>query len=144
VSFIAFCTANVLIDLESLYNLRNDRYPVHEFFHTYLGASIVIVATFVLFVAARKAGGRLPDLFEWKQLTRLQVLLGAAAGAYSHVVLDSIMHGDMAPLAPFSQSNTLLAVVSLETLHWFCAISGLLAALLIGYRMVNKPREYDR
>ena len=141
VSFIAFCTANVLIDLESLYNLRNDRYPIHEFFHTYVGASIVVVATLVLFIAARKAARFLPNLFQWQQLTALQVLIGAAAGAYSHVALDSIMHGDMAPLAPFSQSNALLAIVSLETLHWFCAISGLLAVLLIGHRILKDSRD---
>ena len=50
--------------------------------------------------------------------------IGAATGAYSHIVLDSIMHGDMTPLAPFSRSNILLHVVSVEVLHWFCVIIG--------------------
>jgi hypothetical protein len=138
-SFIAFCIANVLIDLESLHNLLNDRYPVHAFFHTYVGASVVVLATLLLFVAARKLRRRLPNTFGWQQLTVSQVLVGAAAGAYSHIVLDSIMHGDMAPLAPFSRSNALLAIVSLEMLHWLCAISGLLAVLVIGWRIINQP-----
>jgi hypothetical protein len=143
-SFIAFCIANVLIDLESLHNLRNDNYPVHAFFHTYIGASVVVVATLLLFVAARKLGHVLPNAFGWQQLTASQVLVGAAAGAYSHVVLDSIMHGDMAPLAPFSQHNALLAIVSLEALHWLCAISGLLAVLVIGGRILKESRNNER
>ena len=143
-SFIAFCIANVLIDLESVHNLRNDRYPVHAFFHTYVGASLVVVATVLLFLGARKLGHWLPNAFGWQQLTAFQVLVGAAAGAYSHVVLDSIMHGDIRPLAPFSQSNALLAIVSLETLHWFCVISGLLALLVIGGRMLKESRNNER
>jgi len=34
ISFLAFCAANVLIDVESLYNLVQRRHPVHAFFHT--------------------------------------------------------------------------------------------------------------
>jgi len=139
-SFIAFCIANVVIDLESLHNLRNDNYPVHAFFHTYIGASLVVVATLLLFLVARKLGRFLPNTFGWQQLTISRVLVGAAAGAYSHIVLDSIMHGDMAPLSPFSQRNALLAIVSLETLHWLCAISGLLAVTVIGWRIIKDRR----
>jgi hypothetical protein len=51
VSFIAFCAANVLIDVESLYNLVNQRHPVHAFFHTYAGATLA---------GSRSAFGRWP------------------------------------------------------------------------------------
>lgn len=68
-----------------------------------MGASLVVAATLLLFVVARRLGHVLPNAFGWQQLTAAQVLLGAAAGAYSHIVLDSIMHADMAPLAPFAQ-----------------------------------------
>ena len=33
VSFIAFCAANVLIDVEPLYFMLTHQYPLHRFFH---------------------------------------------------------------------------------------------------------------
>ena len=143
VSFLAFCAANVFIDVESLYNLRTDSYPVHAFFHTYVGASFVALAIVCLFLAARQLADKipLPDLFEWRQLTVTQVSIGAAAGAYSHVVLDSIMHADITPLAPFSPRNVLLGAMSLDTLHWSCIVAGVLALLLLCGRRLMKVRE---
>ena len=135
VSFIAFCSANVVIDLESLHNLVMHRHPVHAFFHTYLGASLAILATIGLFVAAQRVALRwdLPNVFGWRDVGLLPLVGGAAAGGYSHVVLDSVMHGDITPLAPFSQANMLLGWVSLDALHWIClgaAAFGLIGVLL--------------
>ena len=141
VSFLSFCTANVVIDLESLYNLRTNHYPVHEFLHTYLGATIVALATVLLFVALRGIARvvPVPNPFLWQELTPVQISIGAAAGAYSHVVVDSIMHADMAPLAPLSHANALLGAVSLDALHWFCLVAGSLGVLLIALRKFLPP-----
>jgi len=122
VSFLAFCAANVLMDVESLYNLVHQRDPVHAFFHTYVGATLVIAAVVLLFLGLRAFASRvwLPDLFRWRALGARQVAVGAALGAYSHVVLDSIMHGDIQPLSPFASGNALLGAIPLGTLHWAC------------------------
>jgi len=136
VSFLAFCAANVLIDVEPLYFMVTSQYPLHRFFHTYVGASLVVVATFALFVLARWFAARfwLPNPFRWRELGLLPVVLGAAAGSYSHIVLDSLMHQDIAPFAPFSNANPLLQVVSLSTLHWSCLAAGLVALGILGIR----------
>ncbi len=136
ISFLSFCAANVIIDLESLYNLVYHRHPVHAFFHTYIGASLIIAAVLILFVGARWFAARvwLPNLFGWRELSVRQVVAGAALGAYSHVVLDSVMHGDIQPLAPFAITNELLGVVSLGTLHLACVGLGLLGLVGIGVR----------
>ena len=52
ISFLAFCAANVLIDVETLYCILTRQYPWHRFFHTYVGATIVVVATVALFAAS--------------------------------------------------------------------------------------------
>jgi membrane-bound metal-dependent hydrolase YbcI (DUF457 family) len=57
-------------------------------------------------------------------------MLSAFIGTYSHVVLDSIMHSDMHPVAPFSQANTLLHMLNHSELHWFCIITGAAGTLL--------------
>jgi len=136
VSFLSFCAANVLIDVESLYNLVNQRHPVHAFFHTYIGATLVIAAVMVLFMGSRWFATRfwLPNLLGWRELSLVQVAIGAALGAYSHIVLDSVMHSDIRPLAPFASSNGLLGVVSLGTLHITCLVAGALGLIGVAVR----------
>jgi membrane-bound metal-dependent hydrolase YbcI (DUF457 family) len=136
VSFLSFCAANVLIDIESFYNLMNQRPVVHAFFHTYIGATAIVAATTALFLASRWSadGLRLPNPFQWRQLTLRQVAVGAMLGAYSHIVLDSVMHRDMAPLSPFSNANALLGVITLGQLHLLCLALGVLGVAGLGVR----------
>src|SRR5688572_20936203 len=65
VSFLSFCVSNVFIDFESLYNLVFQRYPVHAFFHTYIGATLVIATVVLLFLGLRSFASRfwLPIFF---------------------------------------------------------------------------------
>ena len=136
VSFLAFCAANVLIDLESLYNLVHQRHPVHAFFHTGIGATLVIGATVALFLLCQWIARRawLPDLFHWRRLTLPQVALGAALGAWSHVLLDSVMHDDIQPLWPFSDANPLLGAIPLGPLHLACLCLGALGLAVAATR----------
>lgn len=122
ISFVAFCGANVLIDTEPLYFMLRGQEPLHRFFHTYLGATLVMGATVALFLLALWLAVRvkMPDLFGWQGLTRLQVLGGAVAGSYSHIALDSIMHADIRPLWPFSQANALYGLISIDALQTLC------------------------
>jgi hypothetical protein len=141
VSFLAFCAVNVLIDIESLYNLVTWRYPVHAFLHTYVGASLVAAAAVAALAGIRRlaAGLSLPDWLHSQGPTLRQVALGAAAGSYSHVALDSVMHADIRPLAPFSGANPLLGAVSLGVLHWSCLVAGAAAVLVLGARRRMTP-----
>ena len=143
VSFLAFCAANVLIDVEPLYFILTHQYPLHRFFHTYIGASLIVIATFALFVSARWFAARfwLPNMFKWRELGLLPVLLGAVAGSYTHVVLDSLMHQDITPFAPFSNANPLLRAVSLSTLHWSCLAAGLAALCVLGIRRLLREEN---
>jgi hypothetical protein len=111
VSFLAFCATNVLIDVESLYNLIHQRHPVHAFFHTYVGATLVIAAVILLFLGLRRIASRfwLPNLLGWRELDLKQVATGATLGAYSHVLLDSVMHPDISHLKVFPPASASLA-----------------------------------
>ena len=139
VSFIAFCAANVFIDIESGYNLLMAHDRVHTFMHTYLGATVAILAVVVLHWLLRAVAEpwRLPNLFAWRELTRGQVVIGAALGGYSHVLLDSVMHADMTPFAPFSDKNALHGALSWDALHYLCVALGLagVAILIVRGRM---------
>ena len=143
ISFLSFCAANVLIDFESLYNLWYGRHPVHAFLHTYVGATLIIGTTTALFLALRWFASRfwLPDLFAWRALSGRQVAVGAALGAYSHIVFDSVMHEDIRPLAPFSQSNVLFDAVPLGQLHLFLVVLALVGAVGLGWRQLRQDKN---
>jgi membrane-bound metal-dependent hydrolase YbcI (DUF457 family) len=119
--------------------MLTDQYPLHRFLHTYVGASLITVATVVLFAVARRLASPLsvPNLFQWQDLEFRPVVLGAAAGAYSHIVLDSVMHSGLTPLAPFSKANSLLYALPLGTLHWLCLGGGFLGAGILWIRQAK-------
>jgi membrane-bound metal-dependent hydrolase YbcI (DUF457 family) len=132
VSFIAFVGANGITDVESIYNILSGNFPVHRFLHTFVGATLVTALTVMLFMAVRRLSRSvsLPNWFEWQQLSLAAVVTGATLGAFSHIVLDGIMHADMHPLAPWSRANPFLHIISLNALHWTCIISGAAGVLI--------------
>lgn len=138
VSFLAFCAANVLIDVESLYFMVTQQFPVHRFFHTYIGASVIVLSTLALFAGALKLASLapLPNTFGWKQLTIRTIVIGAALGGYSHIALDSLMHSDIRPFAPLSEANPLLHAMPLGILHWSCLAAGAVGLIVVGIRKV--------
>jgi hypothetical protein len=87
VSLLAFCAANVLMDVEPLYYMLTHQYPLHRFIHTYLGASLIAASTVFLFATTVRVANRvrLPNPFDWKNLGIGAVALGAIAGTFSHV-----------------------------------------------------------
>jgi membrane-bound metal-dependent hydrolase YbcI (DUF457 family) len=134
ISFLAFCGGNVLVDVEPLYFMLTHQHPIHRFFHTYVGATVAAAIVVALFSLARKLVPRLLDKFGLCTLSVRSVTLGAILGTYSHVLLDSLMHADMEPFAPFSDANPLLGAVFLNTLHGFCLVAGVVGAVVIGVR----------
>jgi membrane-bound metal-dependent hydrolase YbcI (DUF457 family) len=141
VSFLAFCGANVLVDVEPLYFMLTHQWPIHRFFHTYAGTTVAAAIVVAMFALAHGFTPRLLDELGLRKLGVRSVALGAIIGTYSHVLLDSLMHADMHPFAPFSDSNPLLGAVFLNTLHGFCLLAGIVGALVSGVRYVwNKRR----
>lgn len=147
-SFLAFCAANCVIDCEPFYYIITDNPPLHRFFHTAIGAAIVAAITVLLYSACCWFANRfwLPDLFEWKKLKCSSVVVGAILGAYTHIFLDSIMHHDMRPFAPFSDENPLLFAISIDTLHLACVAAGVLGgfALVVRYFLSRGSEDANK
>jgi membrane-bound metal-dependent hydrolase YbcI (DUF457 family) len=127
VSFLAFAATNVLIDVESLYNMVTGQPRIHTFFHTYLGSTLAAAVVVVAFLPIRCLALRLPPwpVLAWRRLSVMAVVLGSLVGAWSHVLFDSVMHADITPLAPFSNANGLYRMVPLGALHLFCVGAGI-------------------
>ena len=136
ISFTAFVVANVIVDTEPFYYILTKQEPLHRFLHTYVGATLVTVATILLFILARKIAPltKLPNVFHWQELTLRQAAIGAGAGCYSHILLDSVMHADIRPLAPFSQTNALYLLVSIDQLNSYCLWAGVASVVVLAGR----------
>ena len=142
-SFTVFAFSQALIDLEPIgfFFLTGD--PVHPYLHTYLGATLVFALSWW---AGRPAGEWAlrawnawlsPAQARWlaydPRISPTAAGAGAFVGAYSHVAIDSIMHGDMEPFAPFSSATPWLLAVSVETLQWICVAAGMIAVAILLY-----------
>ena len=147
VSFVAFCAANVVIDIEPLVWIVRGEAPLHRLAHTFVGAVAVALVTVALLLAAVRAAAALglPAARSGPRLTATRIAIGAALGSVSHVVLDSIMHADMRPLAPWSAANPLLGAVALDALHGARVVAGLVGIALAGVqRLRDESRRSER
>lgn len=143
-SFTVFVFAQVLIDVETLYYLLQDDWPVHRFFHTYVGATLAAAASFVLGRPVCGLGLAALDrslsltksglVSAMRSITPTAALSAAVFGAYSHVVLDSIMHDDARPLRPFTDTNILLHIVGVGELQLYCVIAGIAGGVGLGFQ----------
>lgn len=141
-SVLTFSIAQVAMDIEPLVGMLRQSPVLHGPTHTYLGAvPIALVAAAVTPWLCRPLltrwndevrHYRMPWLVEeadWKDWKPRVVVPSALAGTFSHVLLDSVMHLDIRPWAPFSDANGLHNIIPLSTLHLLC-VAGMLAGSL--------------
>ncbi|MDB5350584.1 MAG: hypothetical protein JWN86_1831 [Planctomycetota bacterium] len=132
-----FIALQVVIDLESLYNLVQHRYPVHRFLHTFVGATLLAVASSALV---------LPMVIWWRGTQEnaavsspgrifASLLATALFATWSHVVLDGIMHKDAQPFWPISAANPMLRLIGVGPLHLACVALGLLGGYVLALRI---------
>lgn len=134
VSFTVFALSQFLIDLEpvTLFFLTGD--PSHPYLHTYLGAALVAllgvwpgrrVSEWAIRVwNSRLSEAQARSLGVGPRISLREAIAGALLGAYSHVLVDSFMHADMAPLAPLSGGGRFAGLIAVETLQWICVAAG--------------------
>jgi hypothetical protein len=153
-SFTVFAFSQALIDLEPIGFFLFTGEPIHPYLHTTLGAAFVFIASWlagrpVCEWALRVWNAWLsPAQARWLAV-RPEISSGAAAvgafiGAYSHVAIDSIMHVDVRPFAPFSAASPWLQLVTIETLQWLCVLCGVLGAAALVFLRWREPRGGQR
>lgn len=132
-SFMVFGGAQVLMDIEPLVGILRGSAVLHGYTHTLAGAlAIGLVAGAI----GRPISER---VLRWLRIahepfTWTASFAGALLGTFSHIVLDGLMHSDMRPWWPFSDENTILHAVPLDTLHAGCLIAGVVGAIVYAMR----------
>jgi hypothetical protein len=143
-SFTMFCFAQIVTDFETAYYFLRGEYPLHRWFHTYLGATLVAACCVLVGRPICQAALRAWSLWRNAPFKRCfpitdrisvaSAVISAFIGTYSHVFLDSIMHADVEPFNPFSTQNPLYRIISLFTLHALCIVLGVFGTLYVATR----------
>lgn len=129
-SFLVFAGAQVLMDIEPLIGILQNKPILHGYSHTLLGALIIGTIAGIIgkpigsFVLRLIAVPHRP--YAW-----IASFAGAYVGTFSHILLDAIMHTDMAPWWPIASENQLLRIISVEQLHIACLVAGVVGSIVI-------------
>jgi hypothetical protein len=132
-SLATFVATQVVIDLESVYHLVRQNWPVHRQLHSLFGATIVGLA---VGLAAWVAGAALRGRFRAAPPAHAEVSLvgtisGGVVGGISHSILDGMMHGDVRPYWPLSDAPGWGGIVSVGSLHLACVLTGVLGGIIL-------------
>ncbi len=119
-----FILANVAIDLERLAVILFDfNYPLHGYFHTFLGGTMVALAWGLITYSGKNILKRLMKLFHVPYETNFRkILLSAILGVWFHILSDSICWYDMRPFWPLD-TNPFISLMTLKTVRLLCTIS---------------------
>lgn len=131
-SLMVFGWAQILMDIQPLIVILTGEGHLHGFSHTFLGASLIAVFAALSGKYLSELGLLILRIQEGKTVVIAWwvSVISAVIGCWSHVLLDAVMHLDVAPFSPFSQTNMLWNIISVETLHRMCLVSGLVGAIV--------------
>lgn len=149
-SIVVFGLTQIAFDLEVLWYIVQWEPPLHRFWHTYLGATIIAV---VLTVVGKPVSQWIKgiwnrvatkchdvDLSVTVQTTWIGAFTGAVFGAYSHIFLDSLFHPDIEPLQPWSASNRLYGVIDPHMVDVGCILLGIVGLAWFIWRERKQKR----
>lgn len=127
IDFATIVVASVILDLEPLavifFNLPM---PLHSFFHTYLGATIVAIILAIGIYPFRKYLNKLVALFGLRQESSFRNIIPASIiGTYSHVLLDSFLYAEMNPFFPFL-GNPFVGLLTGGFVYNLCLVFGII------------------
>lgn len=136
--FPTFLIASVIVDVEPILVLTLGLdYPLHGFFHSFLGGTFVAFLLTVVMSRVRESLSPLLSFFKLEQRSTFKtILLASLSGTYLHILLDSRVHTDIRPFYPL-ESNPFLSRGALTGLqvHLLCFWCIIGAAIIYAVRL---------
>ena len=139
-SLIAFGLAQIAIDIEPGIGMNQGAEVLHGPSHTIIGALAIAylvakvtpsISDFMIDRWNREVQHyKLHWLSEPVGINPISIQVGAYFGTLSHIVLDSLMHHDIHPLAPFTNRNFLIDLVSHDGVYRLCSVMAFLGLVL--------------
>ncbi|NHI88956.1 MAG: hypothetical protein EAX87_05485 [Candidatus Thorarchaeota archaeon] len=129
--------ASVILDLEPLAVILFDlQMPLHAFFHTYLGATIVACGLSVSLYPFRKYLNEIVSFFGLKQESSMRHIISASfIGTYSHVLLDSFLYSEMNPFFPLL-GNPFVGLLGFGFVYNLCVVLGVAGFFIYLLRVI--------
>ncbi len=139
VNLPAFLAANVVVDLEPLFVLLFGLdYPLHGFFHSFLGGSVVALVLFFVMVKVNVPIQEVMGYFGLRQDGSVRSIgIACFFGVYFHILLDCFLYTDIMPFYPLD-ANPVYGWFSGSEVYMFCIMSFVLGGLIYGWRLVKK------
>ena len=142
--FPTFLLANVIVDVEPLLVFLLDLdYPLHGFFHSFLGGTLAALLLAFIMMKIRSAFSGWLSFLKLEQEYSLKSILAASlSGVYIHILLDSRMHLDIKPFYPLDL-NPLLSrgvLVGFE-IYTICIWTGILGIIVYGIKLFLTIRK---
>ncbi len=141
VDFPTSLVASVILDVEPFIVLFFGlNYPLHGFFHSFVGGSIVAVVLGFVMLRLSSVTTLVMTPFKLEQkFSSNSVFLASFLGTFSHILLDSVMHGDIMPFYPFGLNPFFGGgwFIGVE-LHAFCLFCFFAGVVLYGAMLIVK------
>ncbi|MFX1501534.1 MAG: hydrolase [Promethearchaeota archaeon] len=139
IDFPTFLIASVIVDIEPfLVMYFNLDYPLHGFFHSFLGGTIIALILSVVMTQIRKYLTPIMSFLKIEQkISFKRILIASLLGIYIHILLDSPLYTDIRPFFPFnfnpfySDSNLTGVIIT-----WICIWCLLGAIALYTIRLI--------
>lgn len=138
-SLMVFGWSQIVIDIQPLIVLITGKGALHGFTHTYLGATLIALFCALSGKYLGKIGLRIIREPQYLPIRWPVAFISAFIGTYSHVLIDSIMHADITPFAPFTAVSPLHGIISIEALHLWCIASAIAGGAI--FFVVDRRRK---
>ncbi len=151
IDFPTFLIASVIVDIEPfLVLLFNLNYPLHGFFHSFLGGTIIALILTVIMTKIREFFTPLMRFFKIEQeISFKKILFASLLGINIHILLDSPIYTDIRPFFPldFNPFYRITSLAgSLETMICvWCFLAALIIYIirLIIYTITNRRKNHS-
>ena len=109
IDFPTFLISSVIVDIEPfLVLVLNLDFPLHGFFHSILGGTLVVIPLALLMLKIRDKLTKILSFFRIEQkISFPRILVASLSGIYIHILLDSSMYTEILPLYPLNYNPLL-------------------------------------
>ena len=143
-SLMVFGWSQILMDLQPLYVMLRGEGELHGFSHTCLGAALIAPVAMVSGKYLGELGLRILHLESFNPISWKVAGVSALIGTFSHVLIDTVMHADMRPLYPFSDTAPFHGSLSISTLHLLCLGLGIMGSAIYGFLVWQRGQSNSR
>jgi membrane-bound metal-dependent hydrolase YbcI (DUF457 family) len=135
-SLPTFLIGSVIIDVEPFLVLTFSLdYPLHGFFHSFLGSSIIaILLVYVMIMLNDRIQGIMEFLKIKQDLPTKSIWLASFSSIYLHVLFDAPLHSDIRPFYPLDFNPFYVGTSAGVWIYSVCAMMFLIGFFIYLYR----------